>query len=112
VVNLYGIFAQVNGKAHWTMVRNKRQALSHARRWKAYVVRVTDDPSIGAWDAPTFKALGDVIADYRRGVVRAEGVRVRGGQPFDLWFPSRRACNSCLRVLEQFADVTIHAIHV
>lgn len=64
-MNLYGIFTTLNGKAAWTMVRNKRVALRHAKLWKAYVVRVSDDPSIGAWDAPTFRAVGQMIADYR-----------------------------------------------
>lgn len=65
---LYGIFwnEEERGKAMWAIERSKSRALRHARRLGAYVTRMPLPYGGGGWDAPTFRACSDVIADYRR----------------------------------------------
>lgn len=58
---LYGIFVG----STWAMTRNRRIADRKARQVGGYVVRVTDAPEYHSFDAPTFRVLGDLVADYR-----------------------------------------------
>jgi hypothetical protein len=51
-------------RAMWAMARNKRVALREGRKRSAVVTRM-DLPQSTSWDAPTFKACSDVIADFR-----------------------------------------------
>lgn len=51
--------------SRWTRLTNKRAAVAYARRVGGYVVRVGYG-STDAWDAPTFRVCGDVVADHRR----------------------------------------------
>ena len=70
---LYGVFwtdstrADYTGRpiAMWGMDRNKRRALHAGRKLRAIVTRMNLPYGNGAWDAPTFRACSDVIADYR-----------------------------------------------
>lgn len=67
---LYGIFwtEEKDGRAHvamWAMERNQRRAIRHGRRLQALVTRMHLPEGGGPWDAPTFRACSDVVADYR-----------------------------------------------
>jgi hypothetical protein len=66
VGNLYGVFyLGESGSSAWAMTRNKRQALVIGRAKRGIVGCVHDVPEIRAYDAPTFRALMDVVYDYR-----------------------------------------------
>lgn len=69
---IYGVF--IGSK--WCMGRNKRRALKYARDNHGYVMRVTDCPEISAYDAPTFRVLGELVADYRTLDVTQDGDRI------------------------------------
>jgi hypothetical protein len=59
---LYGIFAGTK----WGMETNKRRAIKLAKANNAYIkVMKTPGPEYTAFDAPTFKLLSDMLADYR-----------------------------------------------
>ena len=61
---LYGIFAG----SRWGIETNKRRALRLARANAALVTRMeTYSARPSVWDAPTFRLLSSVIADFRPG---------------------------------------------
>lgn len=62
----YGIFwtDHTIGRDMWARCTNRRTAERHARKVGGYVVRVATGGRM-AWDAPTFRVSGDMIADYR-----------------------------------------------
>lgn len=66
LVTHYAVFWQEQSRAAamWCRARTKRAAVAQARKVRGYVVRVNYG-SRDAWDAPTFKVCGDVVADYR-----------------------------------------------
>jgi len=68
---IYGVFMDPD---KWAMTHNKRRALRAARNRHGYVVRNRyEAPSredrrrglVTGWDAPTFRAVGEIIADFR-----------------------------------------------
>lgn len=58
--NLYGVFAGTK----FGMTTNKRKALTEAKKRGGFVTRMDYPHDTHAWDAPTFYACSDVIADY------------------------------------------------
>jgi hypothetical protein len=62
----YAIFwtHPLDGRPVWCRCTNRRRARQHARAVAGYVVSMTYGHR-SAWDAPTFRSSGDVIADYR-----------------------------------------------
>ncbi len=62
----YGIFwtDPDHGRAMWQRATSKRVAVRRARQVNGYVITVGHGRNM-AWDAPTFKVCGDVVADYR-----------------------------------------------
>lgn len=61
---LYGVFAQQNGRNVWAMERNKRRALRLGRKLRGFVMAMPL-PETASWDAPTFRACSDLLADFR-----------------------------------------------
>lgn len=59
--SLYGVF--VGGK--WGMTTNKRTALQAAKEGRGYVRSLPYAGACSSYDAPTFKVLSDLVADYR-----------------------------------------------
>lgn len=65
-MNLYGIFFGTK----WCMTRNKRQALTFARKNRAIVGVIRNAYGWGSprsWDAPTFRVTMTTIADFTQG---------------------------------------------
>jgi hypothetical protein len=58
---LYGVFAGSRFALTW----RKWEALACAKREQGEVRRVPDTPEVTAWDAPTFRACSDPVADFR-----------------------------------------------
>ena len=54
---LYGVFIGTR----WAMLRNKRKAIAYAKKHGGEVRYLYDDPSISAYDAPTFRVLSDPL---------------------------------------------------
>lgn len=69
-MKLYGIFWHESGRAMWALNRNRRVALRYAKSKHGIVSMMPEPSGGGAWDAPTFRACSDVIADFREGVNR------------------------------------------
>jgi hypothetical protein len=70
----YGVFFRLQGPeryagcyqlARWARYGDKQSAVRHARTVHGYVVRVGYGRS-SAWDAPTLRVSGDVVADFRQ----------------------------------------------
>ena len=57
----YAVFMPGN---MWARTNNKRQALAYARKHRGYVTRMAYASGNGAWDAPTFRACSDLLADF------------------------------------------------
>jgi len=68
---LYGLFADMpNAQGVYTprfaLLTNKRRALHFAKIWHGYVGAIPrSTPGSVSYDAPTFQALMDLIADFR-----------------------------------------------
>lgn len=72
---VYGIFFQLDGRARVATSTNRREALTFARANAGAVGRISRAlyraGGLYGWDAPTFKAQADFIADYRTGATHA-----------------------------------------
>lgn len=68
-MNLYGIFfGDRRDTLRWQLVTNKREALAAARKDHGRVGVIRHAEGYGApatWDAPTFLATMETIADFR-----------------------------------------------
>lgn len=63
---IYGVFyTPPNATPQWALSRNKRKSLTFAKLHHAIVGSIPLTSGRGPWDAPTFRALMDPIADYR-----------------------------------------------
>lgn len=63
---LYAIFFDRDDKSLWVMARNERRAKTFGKRVKGLVMSMPlPPPGARAWDAPTFRAIADVVADFR-----------------------------------------------
>jgi hypothetical protein len=58
----YGVFLP---DGTWARSTNKRVAIAAAKKRGGYVVAVNHGKN-DAWDAPTFRHVGDVVADFRK----------------------------------------------
>lgn len=78
-MNLYGVFYKastlkpmetshgiVETTDRWGMTTSKRNALLHAKRMGGIVTMLKGPKANwkGAWDAPTLRAVSDIIADF------------------------------------------------
>lgn len=69
--SIYGVFwlSGYDSKPRWGMTSSKREALKVGKRNKGLVGSVSRDAFRGGdqygIDAPTFRALMDLVADYR-----------------------------------------------
>lgn len=61
----YGIFWKEGDMQMWARCSNKRNALRFGKIKQALVTGMLAYGSRGAWDAPTFKACSDRVADFR-----------------------------------------------
>ena len=59
--SLYGVF--VGSK--WTMTTNKKKALTFAKHHAGYVRVMPYPKDTYSWDAPTFHACSELLADFR-----------------------------------------------
>jgi len=64
---LYGLFwtDPDTGELLWILERSKKRSIIYAKRLKGYVHRMDLPESNQRWDAPTFRALSELIADFR-----------------------------------------------
>lgn len=60
----YAVFWTDHRGPVWVRLRNRRRALTLARHAGATVHRMPIVTARGPWDAPTYRALSDRIADY------------------------------------------------
>jgi len=61
---LYGIFILDSTVQKWCMSTNRKRALAFGKANRGLVTRMLYPRDTNSWDAPTFRACSDVIADY------------------------------------------------